>query len=802
MPIPLFFTLIAVMACFHFYEAWHPCLLIPVLANLFGVLSGQMNGALDAYTVEGTTFQFTFPQPTLRQHEDTTMPDAHILIVEDEVIVAADLAGKLTRLGYTVCGSTARGEDALVLAQERRPDLVLMDIRLAGAMDGVETAEHLRRDCDLPVIYLTAHSDRTTLRRAKLTEPFGYILKPFEERELETHIEMALYKHQVECRLRESEQRWATTLASIGDAVIATDTDGKITFMNPVAEQLTGWNHTDAAGQPVKTVFHIVNEQTRAEVEDPVAKVLATGNVVGLANHTVLIRRDGADVPIDDSGAPIYDARGNTTGVVLVFRDITARKQAEATREHLSAIVQSSDDAIIGKTLDGIVTSWNSAAERMYGYTADEMLGQSICRIIPNDCDGEIQGILLHVRLGEKVEHYETVRITKSGQRLDVSVTISPIKDASGTIIGAATIAHDVSARKHAEEALERERAFLDASVDLLPLPLAFFNQQGHIIKENQAARALLQRLGSTRREWGQFLNPQTSVATPVERQPLMRALQGEVVAAEEYLIVMPGDEPPMPALVSAAPIRIDDETVAAVSLIEDITVLKEGDRAKDEFLAVLSHELQTPLTNMLGWSHEALLKNDATFTAKAMEIVHRNAVRQKRLVDEILDMSRLLHRKIHLAPERIDLSLLAKQAVENTLLNAYERQLTLILEPVAEPLPIEADPIRLQECIGNLLQNSLKFTPAGGAIAVSCRREGDRALLSVRDTGRGIDPSELSTLFALFRQVDRDERAGGLGLGLAVTRGIVELHGGQISADSPGKDQGSTFTIILPLAE
>ena len=179
------------------------------------------------------------------------------------------------------------------------------------------------------MVYLTAYADDETLKRARVTEPFGYLLKPFEDSQLRTVIEMALYKHTAERKLRESERRYAVTLASIGDAVIATDDQGRVTFLNPVAEALTGWPQAEATGRPLAEVFHIVNEETRQPVEDPAAKVLRLGTVVGLANHTVLLARDGREVPIDDCGAPIIDDRGSITGVVLVFRDTTLRRQAE-----------------------------------------------------------------------------------------------------------------------------------------------------------------------------------------------------------------------------------------------------------------------------------------------------------------------------------------------------------------------------------------------------------------------------------------------------------------------------------------
>jgi PAS domain S-box-containing protein len=259
------------------------------------------------------------------------MTPSRILIVEDDRIVARDIQQQLIRIGHTVVGITARGEDALPLTIRSRPNLVLMDIRLEGGIDGIDAAQQIGERCGVPVIYLTAYADDQTLRRAGVTEPFGYLLKPFEDSQLRTTIEMALYKHAAERKLRESERRYAVTLSSIGDAVIATDEKLQVTFMNPVAEALTGWSRTDAIGLPLAEVFRIINEDTRQTVENPAVKVLRLGVVVGLANHTILLARDGRERPIDDCGSPIVDDRGEITGIVLVFRDITQRRQTDET---------------------------------------------------------------------------------------------------------------------------------------------------------------------------------------------------------------------------------------------------------------------------------------------------------------------------------------------------------------------------------------------------------------------------------------------------------------------------------------
>ncbi len=255
------------------------------------------------------------------------MKKKQILIVEDERVLAEDIKMGLQRLGYSVSGMAASGEEAIKKAEEILPDLVLMDIFLEGEIDGIEAASVISSRFDIPVVYLTAYADKKMLKRAKVTKPFGYILKPFEDKELHSIMEIAFYKHRMERRLKESEERFFTTLKSIGDGVIATDTKGLVTFMNPVAQALTGWKQKEAVGRPLKEVFKIINEETGKPVKNPAARVLEKGSMIRLANNTVLIAKDGKKVPIDDCGAPIKHEKGKITGVVLVFQDITDRKK-------------------------------------------------------------------------------------------------------------------------------------------------------------------------------------------------------------------------------------------------------------------------------------------------------------------------------------------------------------------------------------------------------------------------------------------------------------------------------------------
>ncbi|HWQ93137.1 MAG TPA: PAS domain S-box protein [Clostridia bacterium] len=256
-------------------------------------------------------------------------------------------------------------------------------------------------------------------------------------------------------------ERWLVTLRSIGDGVVVTDGRGFIDFLNPVAEELTGWGLEEAKGKPLEAVFMIVNETTRQRVENPAVRAMREGIVVGLANHTILITRNGVEVAIDDSAAPIRDSAGRINGAVLVFRDVTKARAVDATHARLSAIVENSDDAIIGKSLDGRITDWNQGAERIFGYTASEAIGWPITMLIPPDRLSEETEILRRIRRGERVDHFETVRITKDRRLVDISLTISAIRDSKGEIIGASKIARSITEQKQAERDLAQAHAAL-----------------------------------------------------------------------------------------------------------------------------------------------------------------------------------------------------------------------------------------------------------------------------------------------------------------------------------------------------
>ncbi len=512
------------------------------------------------------------------------MTPARILVVEDDRVVARDIQHQLTRIGHTVVGVTPSGEDAVRLALESHPDLVLMDVRLEGALDGVDAAQQIRDRCQVPVVFLTAFADDETLERARVTEPFGYLLKPFEDSELRTVIEMALYKHAAERKLRESERRYAVTLASIGDAVIATDDQTRVTFLNRVAEALTGWPRAEATGRPLAEVFRIINEETRQPVEDPAAEVLRLGIMVGLANHTVLLARDGREVPIDDCGAPIIDDRGSITGVVLVFRDTTQRRSAEEA-EVLRRANARLELALRGSNIgiwENVMPDGDFQAGRIHcsnimeqlDYPAPESsvdFATIVTPMHPEDrgrVEQAIQAYLAGQTEAFRLEY--RVRHRDGSYRWFLSRGIA-VRDAGGRPIRFAGTRVDITDLKRIEEALraneQRFRTFVDHATD------AFFLHDDQLVVVDVNRQACLS-LGYTRDELvGMTPLDFDPDVTPARLEEFGRRLDaGEMLVFESHHRRKDGSV--FPVEVRGRPFREGGRRLS-VSLVRDITERK-----------------------------------------------------------------------------------------------------------------------------------------------------------------------------------------------------------------------------------
>lgn len=394
------------------------------------------------------------------------MNGTQVLVVEDENIVAKDIEERLKTLGYEVPAIASCGEEAVEKAASTQSDLVLMDIRLRGEMDGVSAAERIRQTLNIPVVYLTAYADDETLRRAKVTEPYGYILKPFEERELRTTIEIALYKHKMESKVRESEQWLSTTLRSIADAVIATDTKGVVTFINPVAESLTGWRVSQARGEPLTAVFNIIHEETRTHLEDLASQVLREGMPMNSReDHIVLIARDGTEIPIDDCAAAIKDDQGEVAGVVLVFRDITERRLAERIlRQHAEYLRKRIKELNCFYTIFRILRKSGAALDEVFQRIVDTT---SFAWQYPNET---CVRILLNGREYKTENFRETVWKQQSEVR------------AAGEHVGTLEVCYlEEKPESYEGPFLKEERSLLNAIAVFL----------GHVVEHEQARRAL-----------------------------------------------------------------------------------------------------------------------------------------------------------------------------------------------------------------------------------------------------------------------------------------------------------------------
>lgn len=821
----------------------------------------------------------------------------------------------------------------------------------------------------------------------------------------------------------EHRERLRVTLASIGDAVIATDVDGRIVFANPVAAALTGWSSAECVGRDVTEVFRVENEGTRVPVDNPVTHVLSHGRIVGLANDTALVARDGRKIPIDDSAAPIRDGTGRLIGVVMVFRDVSQRRAAQEERDRrvwtealavdtARALAQREEalallDAVFDRAPVGLaffdtdlrVARVNAAMARLTGLSASAHLEKRVDELIPG-IDPAVGVALQNVlESGESIVGlWSHIPPGGSEPARRFQVSCYRVARANGATVGVAVVMDDVTATESAGDAVRRSearyRSLVEASAQLVwiadpagpirldtsdrahPMPqmiptdenwdwlddvhpedreatrAAFATMsdvhptaietefrmrraQGpyrvlhtRAVPVHDADGALLEWVGAatdvtaqreTERTRDELLGIAERARADAERaamilERLQRVADAallplaldevleallqrvcdelEVDAAvflvrdreRDVLIVRAStgfdEESGRPVevpfgqgftgqiAVEQRPIVIEDvaaasehspdlrlkaiRSLAGVPLLaeghlvgvlevgarrsrrftdQDVTLLRlagdraalaisrglateaerlareqaeETNRAKDEFLAVLSHELRSPLNAMVSWLTILRQKRDDPKTfAKATEVLDRSVRLLTQLVNDLLDVSRIVSGKLALVSTAVDFSKVVTAGVELIQPTVEARGLRIGWNAPPDAMPIQGDPQRLQQVVGNLLNNAVKFTGAGGAIDIDLRRVGSVMRLEVTDSGQGIDAALLPFIFERFRQADYSSgrRHGGLGLGLAIVRHVVERHGGRVTAASRGLGRGATFTVELPLA-
>jgi PAS domain S-box-containing protein len=662
---------------------------------------------------------------------------------------------------------------------------------------------------------------------------------------------------------RISEFEFRRLLERLPAAAYICDSEGLITFFNEQATTL--WGRQPKLNDPIDRFcgsFKLfLSDDSPIQHEDCwMAKALATGQDF-TGQEIVIERPDGTRRKALAHASPMRDERGNVAGAVNVLIDVTDRDRAEQTQRLMAAIVESSDDAIVSKSLTGEIRSWNTGAQRLFGYTPEEVIGKPITIIIPPERQHEEEAILLRLRRGERLEHYDTIRVTKDGRRLDISLTISPIRDSSGKVIAVSKVARDITAKKQAEQALvllkdelaaqladlrrlhdmsTRLSKTLDLKIILdetLRTVAAIENTDLGMISladpETGALKpaaslgfepdflSLAQREGAGIGSCGvSYREKRRVIVEDTETDPIFMdyrdatRLAGFRAVHSTPLISRTGRVVGVLSTHFRSPRKPTDRAMhlvdlcarQAVEFIENARLYSEvqsSSRSKDEFLAVLAHELRNPLAPIRNSLHILRLSGELTPAGeKIQEVMDRQVDHLVRMVDDLLEVSRISRGKIELRREPIELATAILNAVETSrpLIDEAGHQLAISIPP--QPLTLNADSVRLSQIIANLLNNAAKYTDPGGQIWLTAQPDDDEVAISIRDTGIGIPRDKLNNVFDMFAQIQPTGRrtGGGLGIGLTLVKRLTEMHGGRVEVSSAGPGQGSEFTIHLPL--
>jgi PAS domain S-box-containing protein len=613
--------------------------------------------------------------------------------------------------------------------------------------------------------------------------------------------------------LRESEERWATTLNSIGDGVIATDIEGNVTFINPVAEDLTGWNEKEAAGKPIKQIFNIINEQTRKEAESPVSKVLTQGLIIGLANHTLLIRKDGTEVPIDDSGAPIITQDGAIRGVVLVFRDVTERRKTEEAIQRQAALIDLSPDAIIVRKIDGTITFWSRGAEKLYGWTKTEAVGKSTHELLATKFPQPFDAIVSELKEKQSWTG-EVTQKTKTGREVVMQSWWRAEKTEHGEIKSILESNVDVTERERAEKEIARLASFPTLS----PNPVLEVDFDGRIIYANPATEKLFPDLktaglshtffldwfgikeffeGKSTNTFGREVNingrwyhqqfclvPQTHQIriyitdidelkqTEQARARAQQKLEENAVMLEEYASQME---------------EIAEQRAQQLQNAERLAAI--GQTA-----GMVGHDIRNPLqaitSDMYLISEEVNTMKDGESKQAIMESiasVNQNLAYINKIVSDLQDYTRPLKPNIQ------DANL--TELIEGALLTiSVPEDIEVTTDIKQTPIPIKTDISYMRRILTNLVTNAVQAMQENGKLTVKAAAENGVVTISVQDTGMGISEEVRGKMFTpLFTT-----KSKGQGLGLAVVKRLVDALNGTVKFESE-EGKGTKFIVELP---
>jgi PAS domain S-box-containing protein len=629
---------------------------------------------------------------------------------------------------------------------------------------------------------------------------------------------------------RDSERGLALTLASIDAAFIATDAAGRITRMNAVAARITGWTQAEAQGQ---LLGEVLAREGLSEPSDPVQAALSSSDVIDLPRDVwILLRRGGralvelrTAVTRDEVGLPARSGpEAPVRGLVAIFRDVTRLREAEAELPRLAAIVESSEDAIIGQTLDGRITNWNRAAQQMFGYSAEEAIGQPVQMLLAPDRQAAELDLLTALSRGERILPFHTERRAKGGKPVEVLVSISPILDVSEKIVGASKIARDVSHLHRAEAALLETQTRLEFALEAGKIGDWDFDVESGLtrrsLRHDRCFGYNALQPHWTLETFSQHLHPDDREAVLGEFEHVLgegrewhfdfRVIWPDRsvhwLSAHGRNFAQPGQRRRVLGIViDMTRQKLAEATRLTTQRLEaENQQIQASSRLKNQFLANMSHELRTPLNAIIGFSdllHRGAVPADSPKHREFLGHIGASGRHLLQLINDVLDLSKVESGKFEFQPETVDLALLVADVTGVLHTQLQGKQLTLQVDIDAGLGPLQLDPGRLKQALYNYLSNAIKFTPAGGQIWVRARPEGDLYFrLEVADSGIGIATPDVPRLFVEFQQLEsgHDKQHQGTGLGLALTRRLVQAQSGTVGVRSqPGR--GSVFHLVLP---
>jgi two-component system sensor histidine kinase VicK len=595
-------------------------------------------------------------------------------------------------------------------------------------------------------------------------------------------------------RLRLAEARSASLEAivdSSNDAIIGKDLNGFITSWNSAAERIFGYTAAEVIGVSITRLIPVELSHEESHI---LPKIRMGERIDDF--ETKRLNKAGELVEVSLTISPIKDSSGVVIGISKIARDISAIKRAGEKSLILSALVDSTDDAIISKNLNGIITSWNPSAERIFGYRPEEIIGQSVLKLIPADRQDEETLILSRLRRGERVQYFHTKRLTKSGKLIDVSLTISPVKDERGNIVGVSKIARDITELIQAE----KQSAMLSAIVSCSDDAIISKDLNSIVTSWNSSAERLFSYTAS------EMIGQSIVKLIPADRlqeepEIIARLKSGRRVDHFETRRLTKRGKLLDVSLTISPVMDISGRIIGISKIARDITDKKQEEQRKNDFIAIISHELKTPLTSMRSYVQLALAKATERSDSYS-ELLLRRAETQTRkmttMIQEFLNLSRLEEGKMTLNISQFSLSALMEEVLADTSTLAPSRQIEFDSWPEVN---ISADREKLGQVVINLLANAIKYSPEDTAVTVTCAVTDNKVAFDVIDRGYGIATDDQARLFERFYRVndERQTHVSGFGIGLYLVAEILKLHGGRIAVQSE-LGVGSTFSFCLPL--